>query len=71
MISFRPRDPVETMLAGQCVIFCRATIKVRIPGNQDEKVVAGLVPQGGRSPTGGASPATTGDKALSRASIVM
>jgi hypothetical protein len=50
---------------------CRATIKVRIPDNQDEKVVAGLVPQGGRSPTGGASSATTGDKALSRASIVM
>jgi hypothetical protein len=50
---------------------CRATIKVRIPDNQDEKVVAGLVPQGGRSPTGGASPATTGDEALSRASIVM
>ena len=26
---------------------CRATIKVRIPDNQDEKVVAGLVSQGG------------------------
>ena len=52
-------------------IDCRATIKVRIPDNQDEKVVAGLAPQGGRSPTGGASPATTGDEALSRASIVM
>jgi len=50
---------------------CCATIKVRMPVNQDEKVVAGLVPQGGRSPTGGASFATTGDKALSRASIVM
>jgi hypothetical protein len=50
---------------------CCATIKVRIPDNQDEKVVAGLVPQGGRSPTEGASPATTDDKALSRASIVM
>jgi hypothetical protein len=48
-----------------------ATIKVRIPDNQDEKVVAGLVPQGGRSPTGGASHATTGDEALLRASIVM
>src|ERR1039457_6473490 len=54
-----------------CPATCRATIKVRIPDNQDEKVVAGLAPQGGRSPTGGASPATTGDEALSRASIVM
>jgi hypothetical protein len=53
------------------ITLCRATIKVRIPDNQDEKVVAGLAPQGGRSPTGGASPATTGDEALSRASIVM
>jgi hypothetical protein len=52
-------------------IRCCATIKVRIPDNQDEKVVGGLVPQGGRSPTGGVSPPTTGDEALSRASIVM
>jgi hypothetical protein len=37
---------------------CRATIKVRKPDNQDEKVVALLVSQGGRSPTGGASSAT-------------
>ena len=38
---------------------CRATIKVRKPDNQDEKVVALLVSQGGRSPTGSASSATT------------
>jgi hypothetical protein len=58
-------------LLGMSGVDCCATIKVRIPDNQDEKVVAGLVPRGGRSPTGGASPATTGDEALSRASIVM
>jgi hypothetical protein len=50
---------------------CCAAIKVRIADNQDEKVVAWLAPQGGRSPTGDASTATIGDKALSRASIVM
>ena len=38
---------------------CCATIKVRNPDNQDEKVVALLVSQGGRSPPGGASSATT------------
>jgi hypothetical protein len=37
---------------------CRATIKVRKPDNQDEKVVALLVSKGGRSPTEGASSAT-------------
>jgi len=62
-----PVNRLQTLLGRLCC----ATIKVRIPDNQDEKVVAELVPQGGRSPTGGASSATTDDKALSRASIVM
>ena len=38
---------------------CRATIKVRTPDNQDEKVIAWLVPQEGRSPTVGAGHAMT------------
>jgi hypothetical protein len=40
---------------GQQQFNCRATIKVRIPDNQDEKVVSVLVPLGGLSPPGGAS----------------
>jgi hypothetical protein len=66
LITWHPEKRVDAELTENCC----ATIKVRIPDNQDEKVVAGLVPQGGRSPTGGANPATTDDKALSRASIV-
>jgi hypothetical protein len=67
-----PVWPAEAGTIADCyALNCCATIKVRIPVNQNEKVVAGLVPRGGRSPTGGASPATTDDKALSRASIVM
>ena len=50
---------------------CRATIKVRTRDNQDEKVIAWLAPQGGRSPTAGASHAMTGGQALSGASFVM
>ena len=39
---------------------CRAAITMRTRVNQGEKVVALVVSEGGRSPTGGASSATTG-----------
>ena len=37
---------------------CLATIKMGMRDNQDGNLVAGLSPYGGRSPTGGDSPAT-------------
>jgi hypothetical protein len=43
---------------------CRATIKVRKPDNQDERVVALLARWGGRSPTCRASGATISPSAL-------
>ena len=44
--------------------------EVRKPDNQDEKVVALLVSQGGRSPTGGASSATTDLKSRGGSGVV-
>ena len=50
-----PQIEVVEQRAARWKVFCRATIKVREPDNQDESF-SGLVLKGGRSPTGGASP---------------